>query len=121
MFKKVLRIILFSLGGLIGAVVLLILILSVFGKGHFSINLPVEHKAAFALPAGATFPAALHVEGNQLVNAQGEAIRLRGIMIPDPKHLNEENRFKKATLTEIQAAGANVDSCPGPPGILAAR
>lgn len=103
---------LFSFFGIAGVLIVTGAILSILGVGHLKVTLPVEHKASYQFFEGVSYPSALHVQGNQLVNAEGEIIRLRGIMIPDPYHLNEEGQFKQELITEIKNAGANVIRIP---------
>ena len=60
--------------------------------GHFTLNLPVEHKLAFQADASSV-PSQLHADGNQLVDAAGRPVILRGLMAPDPSRLREKGRF----------------------------
>lgn len=96
--------------GLVLAVVVAagIIIASPQGK----LKLPVEQTAVFTHDAIATFPAPLHADGNQLVNAQGDAVRLQGIMPVDPAVLHNQNRFNRRYFEELAATGANVIRLP---------
>ena len=115
MVKKIIKFALFSIAGIIGAIIILVLILTAFGDGHFVVSLPVEHKDFYKVPQGASYPPALHTQGNQLVNEKREIVRLRGVMVPDPYRLGEEGRFKKELIADIRATGANVIRVPAHP------
>jgi hypothetical protein len=112
MFKKILRIILFTLLGIFTLLAAILLVLIITRPENFRIQLPVEHKDAFMVPAGNSYPLALHVEGNHLVDSNGDSVRLRGVMIPDPYRLEGEKRFNADLIAEIQATGANVIRVP---------
>lgn len=110
--KKIFKILIISFAALIGLIVLFILVTQLLGIGHLSINLPVEQKASYQLPAEAVYPPTLHVNGNQLVDPAGNPVILKGVMIPDPYRLAREGRFKQSLIDEIRAAGANVVRVP---------
>ena len=108
MARKILKIGLFSVAGLF----LLGVILQALGLGQFRLTLPVEHESEYVPAPNISYPPALQVEGNRLVDGRGEAIRLRGVMIPDPYRLEGENRFNPELIAEIRATGANVIRIP---------
>lgn len=108
--QKPTKAILFIIPGIVIACVVLALAAS--KSGHFTLNLPVEHKTAFEATNLADYPARLHAEGNLIVNPSGESVRLRGIMFPDPSILQEQNRFKPRLITDIADLGANVIRVP---------
>lgn len=112
MLRKILRILGIILLSIIGLLVVAITILAITKPKNFRIQLPVEHKAIFSVPDGASYPPALHANGNQLVDPAGQPVRLRGVMIPDPYRLDGERRFNEDLIAEIQATGANVIRVP---------
>jgi len=112
MVTKIIKIGLFSITGILGAILILGLSLQALGYGRLSITMPIEHKTVYELQQGASYPPALHAKGNRLVNDQGEIVRLRGVMIPDPSRLDEQGRFNQELIAQIQATGANVIRVP---------
>ena len=80
--------------------------------GNFSINLPLKHTAEFSPDPQIDWPQELAVQGNQLVNSQGAALRLRGVMIPDPAVLRGRGKFKASLFADIAGLGANVVRIP---------
>jgi len=110
--KKFLRILLLSLAGLVGLIIVFLLVTQLLGLGQFRLNLPMKHTAGYELPADANFPPALQVSGNQLVDSAGTPVRLLGVMIPDPYRLQGEGRFKLDLIQEIALTGANVIRVP---------
>lgn len=112
MVRRILKIASIFILALMGVLLVSVLILMASGSGSFRITLPVKHNDIYTLPQGSSYPVALHAEGNQLVTAAGEPVRLRGVMIPDPYRLEGENRFNQDLITEIQNTGANVIRVP---------
>lgn len=113
MLKKILKgfgIALLSLGGLIAALVVFI-VLSPNGK----ITLPVEHRPSYSHENMSAFPGRLSAEGSRLVDPQGETVYLRGLMPQEPSRLHSRNRFGRRLIERIAAAGANVVRIPVDP------
>lgn len=79
--------------------------------GHLSVNLPLEHKPAFTADVSA-YPSPLSAAGNVLVNADGQAVVLRGLMPADPAALARKGRFNRAFFDGMAASGANVIRLP---------
>ncbi len=101
-------------GIILGVILLLVAAVVVLAltSGNLRIHLPVEQTEYFEHEGLASFPAALHVEGNKLVTASGEAVRLRGLMPGEPYELEGEKRFDRGLFEEMAAAGANVVRIP---------
>ncbi len=112
MFRKIIKIAGLTILGLVALLIVTVAILALTKPENFRVQLPLEHKTAFVVPDDASYPAALHVEGNRLVDASGQTVRLRGVMIPDPYRLDGEKRFNQELIAEIQATGANVIRVP---------
>jgi hypothetical protein len=102
------------LGGVLGVIVLLVAAIAVLAvtSDNLRIHMPVEQTERFEHEALASFPAALHVRGNRLVTARGEAVRLRGLMPSEPYELEGKERFDRAFFEEMAATGANVIRIP---------
>jgi aryl-phospho-beta-D-glucosidase BglC (GH1 family) len=96
--------------GILAFLVVLVLVASRFG--HLRVQLPLEHSEEFTSKQINSFPTSLKVSGNQLVNADGQIIRLRGVMIQDPYVLAGRGRFKQELIQEVAATGANVIRVP---------
>jgi endoglucanase len=88
------------------------LVAFVVSSDQGKLKLPVAHKPIFESRATSNFPSTLHSEGNRLVNAQGESVRLRGVMPVDPAKLHTENRFNRRFFEELASTGANVIRIP---------
>ncbi len=113
MLKKVLKgfgIALLVLVGIIAALVIFIVI-SPNGK----ITLPLKHKPIYTHENMASFPQPLKVEGNRLVNAEGETVFLNGLMPQEPSKLHSRNRFGRKLFDKIATTGANVMRIPVDP------
>jgi len=112
MARKIVKTVIISIAGLIGVIVILVIALQALGIGHLNLYTPVTRKKAYALPQEASFPSPLHAVGNQLLNENGEIVRLRGVMIPDPARLRQDGRFSQELIGEVRATGANVIRVP---------
>ena len=91
------RRILKTLGGILSVILLLVAAVVVLAvtSDSLGIHLPVEQTEYFDHEGLASFPATLHVEGNQLVTASGEVVRLRGLMPGEPYEIEDEKRFNR--------------------------
>ncbi len=107
-----------TLSVVVGAVVVVVLLgvaALVAGRGgQFTLQLPVRHTASFD-PAGIDVPP-LHTDGPTLLTADGDVVRLRGVMVPDPATLAADGRFDRDLVADVAAAGANVVRVPVHPG-----
>jgi hypothetical protein len=110
MVRKILKWIGIAAGVLIGLIGALLILVVVSGQGK--LRLPVRHTEVFEHPRIAEFPSLLRVEGNQLVNEEGETVRLRGLMPIDPSDLHGQNRFSRRFFEEMRGMGANVIRLP---------
>ncbi|MGD1993389.1 MAG: glycoside hydrolase family 5 protein [Anaerolineae bacterium] len=110
MVRKILK----WIGIVLGALIVLVggLVVFVVASGQGQLNLPVRHTEAFEHPEVAAFPSMLRAQGNELVNAERETVRLRGLMPIDPSELHSQNRFNRRFFEEMQAQGANVVRLP---------
>lgn len=95
----------------------IILICAVIGVvlpqfGHFSVTLPVEHKTEITNEKLSQFPLMLNVSGNQILDADGQTVILKGVMPPDPAVLNRRGKFNREFFSAIQATNANVIRIP---------
>lgn len=106
MIRKTLKWLGIVLGVLVALIAILIVFVVVSDQGK--LNLPVRRTEAFEHDAIDTFPSMLHTEGNELVNAEGESIRLRGLMPIDPAEIHKQNRFNRRFFAEMREMGANV-------------
>lgn len=57
-------------------------------------------------------PSPLKTQGNRIVNENGEIVRFKGLMIPDPARLASEGRYNRALFETVRATGANVIRIP---------
>jgi len=80
--------------------------------GHFSINLPVIHKSEFATQDIVQFPGRLYARGNQIVDANGQAVLLKGLMPPDPVKVRQDGDFNREFFAGMAGTGANVIRIP---------
>jgi aryl-phospho-beta-D-glucosidase BglC (GH1 family) len=80
--------------------------------GHLTITLPIKHKAEFVNETVASFPSKLQVSGNQIVNANGSIVLLKGLMPPDSARLHSENKFSQNFFIGMSETGANVIRIP---------
>ena len=91
----------------LGILVLLVAVLAAAGilpRGR--ILLPVAHKAQYENRAPASL-SSLRASGNRIVDAQGNPVRLRGLMPPDPARLDSRGLFTRDFYAGIAATGAN--------------
>lgn len=109
--KKVIKIASIIIGSLIGLFIILIIIDKNFGGGG-KLTLPVAHKAVFKNDNISKFPSMLSVKENKIVDSSGRAINLKGIMAPDPRKLDLEDRFNREYYEEIFSKGGNVLRLP---------
>jgi hypothetical protein len=70
--------------------------------------LPVSHKAQFEHAGLVDFPGALRARGNELVDPAGRTVRLRGLMPPDPAHMDARKLFNRDFYVGLHDTGANV-------------
>jgi endoglucanase len=110
MIRKITRIVAISCLGFILFLVVLLIVGSRFG--HLTITLPIEHKAEYINEDVASFPSELQVSGNQIINAEGSIILLKGLMPPDPARLHSENKFSQDFFLGMRDTGANVIRIP---------
>lgn len=110
MLKKLLKGLSIFIG--IVASLLIILILVIVYSENGKILLPVKHREIFNNDNISTFPTKLHAKGNQIVNANGEIVVLRGLMPADPAKLHSKNKFKRDFFVKISQTGANVIRIP---------
>ncbi|MEJ2208869.1 MAG: cellulase family glycosylhydrolase [Anaerolineae bacterium] len=106
---------LIKIGGVaLGVILLLVAGVAVLAatSENLRFHLPVEQKAQFEHEGLADFPPALHVEGNRLVTAGGEVVRLRGLMPADAYEMEGEKHFDREFFEELAASGANVVRLP---------
>jgi endoglucanase len=66
----------------------------------------------FESSAVTRFPQRLRVQGNQIVNASGNVIRFKGIMIPDPSKVERDGKFNRTLFENIRGLGVNVIRIP---------
>ena len=79
--------------------------------GNFSITLPVDHKPAFEMN-GAPYPSELTAAGNNLLDANGQKVVLRGVMPPDPAVLDRKGLFEREFFENMAVTGINVMRIP---------
>ncbi len=79
--------------------------------GNLSVNLPLEHTVAFDADTSA-YPNQLHVEGNRLVDGDGQVVTLRGLMPADPAVLRRKGKFDRLFFDGMADSGANVIRLP---------
>ncbi|MGE5462481.1 MAG: glycoside hydrolase family 5 protein, partial [Syntrophothermus sp.] len=109
--KKTLRNVGMVVLGLLGACILLSIVLSLSG-GHFSVTLPVKHRSEFTGGNISQYPGRLEAHGSQLVDANGEAVLLKGLMPPGPARLRSDGDFGQKLIAEMAGTGANVIRIP---------
>lgn len=108
--KKIYKIILITIGSIIGLFIIFLFFCNIFGKGK--LILPVKQKEVFEDKNISTFPSRLSVKDNYIIDAIGKTISLKGLMAPDPQTLEDDNNFKEAFYQKIFAAGGNVIRVP---------
>jgi aryl-phospho-beta-D-glucosidase BglC (GH1 family) len=113
--KRVGKIFLAVMGGLVAVLMLLLGGLTLLGHGHLSIRTPVDQRAEFDCGSCATYPEPLVADGHDLVRADGSTVRLRGVMVPAPERLSDQGRLGPDLFRSIAAAGANVVRLPVDP------
>lgn len=90
---------------------ILILALILFGNGK--LILPVEKKEAFELSANDTsYAQKLTVRDGILVNEQDNPVVLQGLMVPESRRLDHEDKFNKEYFEEVFDCGGNVIRIP---------
>lgn len=110
--KKILKIILITIGSIIGLFILMVFLDSLIGKEKGKLLLPVEHKEVFNNDNLSQFPSRLSVKGNHIIDSSGETVLLKGLMAPDPQKLDYEDDFTEAYYKKIFEAGGNVIRIP---------
>ena len=101
---KIVGVVVLELAGLCFLANLIFLLIG----GHFSINLPVRHKSEFAAQDMSTFAVRLYARGNQIVDANGNVVLLKGLMPPDPVKVRQDGNFNQNFFTGMASTGANV-------------
>lgn len=64
---------------------------------------------------------AIHVQGNQFVDAGGHPVVFRGVALADPDKLDRGGQWRKETFDEVKAWGANIVRLPVHPAAWRAR
>lgn len=108
--KKLIKIFIIVLG--IFIVFIVGLILRALSSKQGRIILPVKHKNSYQNENLSQFPSRLHVQGNEILNANNERIVFKGIMAPDPQKLDFKKKFNKTYYVNISKTGANVIRIP---------
>lgn len=108
--KKIVKILLICLGCFIGVITIIFAGLMLFGKGN--VLLPVAKKDVFAVDINTKYAQSLFVQDNKIMNASGEQIRLKGIMVPEAQKLNIDNDFNEEYFKGVFESGANVIRIP---------
>lgn len=80
--------------------------------GDFRFKPPVRRDEQFDLQSLHGAPSALHVEGNRLIDADGQVVILRGVMVQDPDELDRRGYFHREWFEQVQSLGANVVRIP---------
>ncbi len=80
--------------------------------GDFRFKPPVRRSETFVVTDPTRLPSRLQAAGNQLVDASGQVVQLRGVMVQDPDELDQRGRFTKAWFEQVKALGANVVRIP---------
>jgi hypothetical protein len=109
MRKKRKRLALLFLGVIIFCAVIFV-VASKFGS--FSFNLPVKQNSSFTDTKADQFPTMLNVSKNHILNADGQEIILKGVMIPDPAVLKNRGKFTREFFQGIEEIDANVIRIP---------
>lgn len=73
--------------------------------------MPVEKSACFQHDTTA-YPSRLRVSKDQIINENNEAVVLHGVMAPDPKYLDNKNKFNKNYYEKIFSLGGNAIRIP---------
>ena len=95
------------------AVFSVIAVLFALAAGSGKLSLPVAKKDHFEMPdSGTAFAQKLHVNGKELVNEDGEAVILRGVMAPELNKLDQEKKFRRSFFDEVFDFGGNVIRIP---------
>lgn len=88
-----------------------IVIVMIFGNGK--LILPVEKKETFALSIDeASYAEKLTVKDGIIVNEQEKPVVLQGLMVPEARRLNQEDKFNKEYFEEVFACGGTVIRIP---------
>jgi endoglucanase len=86
------------------------LVLPRLGLGH--LTLPLARKEQFSVPNAESFPSRLHASEHQIVDNNGKAVLLKGLMPPDSATLASEVEFDRAFFEGMAETGANVIRTP---------
>jgi hypothetical protein len=103
MLRRIVKIVGIVLGVLALLIAVLVVVVIVSPNGR--LVLPVEHKPQFEPTAGAEV--SLRVRGNELVDAEGHVVRLRGLMPRDPASLDSRGLFNRDFYAQVAATEAN--------------
>lgn len=98
-----------------GCAILLALFLhgsGITGAAGSVVNVATNIPSSPARPGSNPRPSLLHTEANRMVNGNGETVRFKGVMIPDPGRLAGEGRYNRALFEAVRATGANVIRIP---------
>lgn len=88
-----------------------IMISMILGDGK--LILPVEKKEAFELSIDdMSYAQKLTVKNGIIVNEQEKSVVLQGLMVPESRRLNQEDKFNKEYFEEVFACGGNVIRIP---------
>lgn len=113
--KRVVKVFVTVIGGLVAALVLLLAGLTLLGFGHLSIRTPVDQRAEFDCGSCGTYSERLVADGHDLVRSDGSTVTLRGVMVPALERLSDKGRLGLELFRSIAAAGANVVRLPVDP------
>lgn len=99
--------------GILGLILVCVVIGVIAGRtGNFTIMLPIEHKIEFTSEKIEQFPLWLNVSGNLIVDEDGQAVILKGVMPPDPSVLNRRGKFNREFFADIRDTNVNVIRIP---------
>ncbi len=109
--KRALRVIGIGMAVIVALVAVFSVVMFAAG-GDFSLNLPVEHTEEFVPDPNVRYPSRLRVDGNEIVDERGVAVRLRGLMAADPAVLRDKGRHKRRFYAQMAQDGAKVLRVP---------
>ena len=108
--KKYIQNSLIILGSFIGLIIVLVMILNSVEDRK---PLPsVPKKEEFKTESISSYPSMLSTQQNDIINANGEKITLKGIMAPDPQKIDFEKNFNKDFYQKMFSVGGNVIRVP---------
>lgn len=111
--NKVFKIFSIMIGCMLSSIILLLVILNLSGMNEPPKQLPpIKHTKSFQSKAISGFSGRLKVMGNRIVNTDGEAVILKGLMAPDPQKIDYENNFNETYYKKIFESGGNVIRIP---------